>query len=111
MDDRRWPAWARALAGASRGLAGAFRDRHGRRARVLAGRLDAWLDDDEAAGAEITLRPWELRLPRLVVLAVAESRGFEPVGGWQALVERGPWLEPMRFRRPDVDGRHREDAS
>lgn len=97
-----------------RGLVDAYRSRDARRARALAERLDAWLagagagaggragsgaGDDDEASAEIVLRPWELRLPRLVVLAAAESRGLVPVGGRSALVERGPWLEPMRFTR------------
>lgn len=69
-----------------------YRDRHGRRARALALMLDG--DDDE-----VVLRPWELRLPRTVVYAAARARGLEPVGGTQALVQRGPWLEPMRFTR------------
>ena len=72
-----------------------YRDRHGRRARALAVRLDG--DDDE-----VVIRPWELRLPRSVVYAAARSRGLEPVGGTRALVQRGPWLEPMRFARVEV---------
>lgn len=102
-----------------RGLVDAHRGRDARRARALAERLDAWLagagvgagggagpgaGDDDEAGAEIVLRPWELRLPRLVVLAAAESRGLVPVGGRSALVERGPWLEPMRFTRGELVG-------
>ena len=75
-----------------RGLSRSYRDRHGRRARALAERLEG--DDDE-----VVIRPWELRLPRVVVLAAALARGFEPVGGVDALVPRGPWLEPMRFTR------------
>lgn len=84
--------------GWARGLADGVRDRHARRARGLAARLDAYVDD-EAGGPEIELRPWELGLPRLVVLHAAEARGLTPVGGREALVERGPWLEPMRFAR------------
>lgn len=72
----------------------AYRDRHGRRARALASRFVGHGDDDE-----VVLRPWELRLPRLVILAAARARGFEPVGGVDALVGRGPWTEPMRFAR------------
>ncbi|EFV92706.1 hypothetical protein ES5_04583 [Dietzia cinnamea P4] len=75
-----------------RGVVRAFRDRHGRRARALASRLEG--DDDE-----VVLRPWELRLPRSVVYAAARSRGWEPVGGTRALVQRGPWLEPVHFIR------------
>lgn len=75
-----------------RGVVRAFRGRHGRRARALAVRLDG--DDDE-----VVLRPWELRLPRSVVYAAARSRGWVPVGGTRALVQRGPWLEPMHFVR------------
>ena len=75
-----------------RALADAHRDRHGRRARALAGRFEG--DDDE-----VVVRPWEVRLPRLVILAVARSRGFEPVGGVDALVPRGPWTDPVRFAR------------
>lgn len=51
-------------------------------------------DDDE-----VVLRPWELRLPRVAILAAARARGFEPADGHDALVERGVWLEPMHFRR------------
>ncbi|MBB1031542.1 hypothetical protein G6027_11715, partial [Dietzia sp. SLG310A2-38A2] len=51
-----------------------FRERHGRRARALAALLDG--DDDE-----VIVRPWELRLPRSVILAAARTRGLEPVGG------------------------------
>ena len=72
-----------------------YRDRYGRRARALAVRLDG--DDDE-----VVIRPWELRLPRSVVYAAARSRGLEPVGGTQALVQRGLWLDPMRFTRVAV---------
>ena len=72
-----------------------YRGRHGRRARALAVRLDG--DDDE-----VVLRPWELRLPRSVIYAAARSRGLEPVGGTRALVQRGPWLDPMRFTRVAV---------
>ncbi|MBB0995578.1 hypothetical protein ACIQCV_06910 [Dietzia maris] len=72
-----------------------YRGRHGRRARALAVRLDG--DDDE-----VVIRPWELRLPRSVVYAAARSRGLEPVGGTQALVQRGLWLDPMRFTRVAV---------
>ncbi|HHX86318.1 MAG TPA: hypothetical protein GX694_13550, partial [Actinomycetales bacterium] len=58
-----------------RGLVDAHRGRDARRARALAERLDAWLagagvgagggagpgaGDDDEAGAEIVLRPWEL---------------------------------------------------
>ena len=75
-----------------RGVVRAFRGRHGRRARALAVRLEG--DDDE-----VVIRPWELRLPRSVVYAAARSRGWGPVGGTRALVQRGPWLEPMRFTR------------
>lgn len=75
-----------------RGVVRVFRDRHGRRARALAVRLEG--DDDE-----VVIRPWELRLPRSVVYAAARSRGWEPVGGTRALVQRGPWLEPMHFVR------------
>lgn len=75
-----------------RGLAGSYRDRHGRRARALASVLDG--DDDE-----VVVNPWQFRLPRTVVVAAARSRGLEPVGGTSALVQRGPWLEPMRFTR------------
>ena len=80
-----------------RDLVGSYRDRHGRRARALAALLEG--DDDE-----VVVRPWELRLPRTVVYAAARSRGLEPVGGTQALVPRGPWLEPMRFSRPAGSG-------
>lgn len=75
-----------------RGVVRSYRGRHGRRARALAVRLDG--DDDE-----VVLRPWELRLPRSVVYAAARSRGWEPVGGTRALVQRGPWLGPMTFVR------------
>ena len=78
-----------------RDLQRSHRDRHGRRARALAVRLDG--DDDE-----VVLRPWELRLPRSVIYAAARSRGLEPVGGTRALVQRGPWLDPMRFTRVAV---------
>ena len=71
----------------------AYRDRHGRRARALASRFEGHDDD------EVVLRPWELRLPRSVILAAARARGFEPVGGVDALVERGPWVDPMYFVR------------
>lgn len=70
----------------------AYRDRHARRVRELAARLEG--DDDE-----VVLRPWELRLPRTVILATARSRGLEPVGGERALTGRGLWSEPMRFTR------------
>lgn len=79
----------------ARGLARSYRDRHGRRARVLAARLEVHDDDN----AEVVIRPWEIRLPRLVILAAARSRGLEPVGGVRSLARRGPWVEPMRFRR------------
>lgn len=80
-----------------RDLTRSYRDRHGRRARALAALLEG--DDDE-----VVVRPWELRLPRTVVYAAARSRGLEPVGGTEALVSRGPWLEPMRFTRPAAAG-------
>lgn len=51
-------------------------------------------DDDE-----VVLRPWELRLPRVVIHAVARSHGFSPVGGGQGASDRSAWLEPMRFAR------------
>ncbi|HMT49305.1 hypothetical protein [Dietzia sp. UBA5065] len=76
-----------------RGLALAFQDRHGRRARALAARLEEYDDD------ELVIRPWEFRLPRVVILAAARARGLEPVGGVEALVGVGPWTEPMRFTR------------
>ena len=75
-----------------RRLARSYRNRHGRRARALALVLDG--DDDE-----VVVNPWQFRLPRTVVMAAARSRGLEPVGGTSALVQRGPWLEPMRFAR------------
>lgn len=66
----------------------------------MASLLDGYDDD------EIVLRPWELRLPRVAVLAAARARGFEPVeggpggaAGRSAVVERGVWLEPMRLTR------------
>ncbi|MFN3339380.1 MAG: hypothetical protein ACK40Z_06755 [Dietzia sp.] len=68
------------------------RDRYGRRARALAALLDG--DDDE-----VVVRPWELRLPRTVILAAARNRGLEPVRGTGALAQSGPWLDPMRFTR------------
>ncbi|MDV8002381.1 hypothetical protein [Rhodococcus sp. IEGM 1408] len=82
----------------------AYRDRHGRRARALASRFEGHGFEGHSEGNnndddEVVLRPWELRLPRLVILAAARARGFEPVGGVDALVERGPWAEPMRFAR------------
>ena len=80
-----------------RGLAGSFRDRHGRRARALASVLDG--DDDE-----VTVNTWQCRRPLPVVVAAALSRGLEPVGGVTALVQRGPWLEPMRFTRAESSG-------
>ena len=70
----------------------AYRERHARRARALAARLE--VDNDE-----VVIRPWELRLPRTVILAAARSRGLEPVGGERALTDRGLWSEPMRFTR------------
>ncbi|HJC28107.1 MAG TPA: hypothetical protein H9759_01785 [Candidatus Dietzia intestinipullorum] len=76
----------------------ALRDRHGRRARAVTSLLEGYDDD------EIELRPWELGLPRVAVLALARSRGFEPVGGESALVERGMWLEPMRLTRAGEAG-------
>src|SRR5699024_12812156 len=76
----------------------ALRDRHGRLARAVTTLLDGYDDD------EIELRPWELGLPRVAVLALARSRGFEPVGGEAALVERGMWLEPMRLTRAGAAG-------
>lgn len=75
-----------------RGLATSYRDRHGRRARALAVVLE---DDDDV----VVVNPWQVRLPRTVILAAARNRGWEPVGGTSALVQRGPWLEPMRFAR------------
>lgn len=76
----------------------AYRGRHGRRARALAARLES--SDDE-----VVLRPWELRLPRVVILAAARARGFDPVGGADALVGRGPWADPVHFvRNPGADG-------
>lgn len=93
--DRRASKWAR-------NLARAFRDRHGRRARALASVLDGFNDNHKNNnGDEFVVRPWEFRLPRVAVLAAARARGFEPVGGLDALVERGAWLEPMRFTRMD----------
>lgn len=80
-------------AGWLRDRSGWYRDRHGRRARALAVRFEEYDDD------EVVIRPWELRLPRLVILAAARARGYEPVGGVDALVERGPWTRPMRFTR------------
>lgn len=82
-----------------------YRDRHARRARALAERFDRLdrFDQGNHEGNdddEVVLRPWELRLPRTVLLAAARSRGLELVGGTDALVQRGPWLEPLRFRRP-----------
>ena len=76
-----------------RGLSRSYRDRYGRRARALAAVLE---DDDDDV---VVVNPWQLRLPRTVVLAAARNRGLEPVGGTRALVQRGPWLEPMRFAR------------
>lgn len=78
--------------GRARDLKRSYRGRYGRRAEALAARLDR--DDDE-----VVIRPWEVRLPRLVILAAARSRGLEPVGGQQSLARRGPWVEPMHFRR------------
>lgn len=76
----------------------AYRGRHGRRARALAARLET--SDDE-----VVLRPWELGLPRVVLLAAARARGFEPVGGVDALVGRGPWVDPVHcVRDPGADG-------
>lgn len=77
----------------------AYRERHARRARDLAARLEA--DDDE-----VVLRPWDLHLPRTVILAAARARGLEPVGGDRALANPGPWTEPMRFARPPGPRRH-----
>ncbi|MEH6820300.1 hypothetical protein [Dietzia psychralcaliphila] len=76
-----------------------YRDRHGRRARALAALLDG--DDDE-----VVVRPWDLRLPRTVILAAARNRGLEPVSGTEALAQRGPWLEPMHFTRVRDAGIH-----
>lgn len=92
LADRRFESSRRSVAARFRGLARSYRDRYGRRARVLAVVLDG--DDDE-----VTIHPWQLRLPRTVVAAAARNRGWEPVGGTSALVQRGPWLEPMRFTR------------
>lgn len=78
--------------GRARDLERSYRGRYGRRAEALAARLDG--DDDE-----VIIRPWEVRLPRLVILAAARSRGLEPVGGRQSLARRGPWVEDMHFRR------------
>lgn len=74
-----------------------YRDRHGRRALALAALLDG--DDDE-----VVVRPWDLRLPRTVILAAARSRGLEPVGGTRSLVPRGPWTDPVRFTRSSGEG-------
>lgn len=74
-----------------------YRGRHGRRARALAALLEG--DDDE-----VVVRPWEVRLPRTVILAAARSRGLEPVGVPGELARRGPWLDPMRFVRSDGAG-------
>ena len=78
--------------GAVRGLERSYRGRHGRRAAALAALLDG-------ADDEVVIRPWEVRLPRLVILAAARSRGLEAVGGLQSLALQGPWVEPMHFRR------------
>lgn len=59
----------------------------------MASLLDGYDDD------ELVLRPWEIGLPRVAVLAAARARGFEPAGDHDGLVERGMWLEPMRFTR------------
>ncbi|GLB63661.1 hypothetical protein NCCP2495_15400 [Dietzia sp. NCCP-2495] len=84
----------RGVAERVRGVSQAYRDRYGRRARELALVLDG---DNSGDDGEVTVSPWRLRLPRTVVVAAARSRGLEPVGGVPALVQRGPWLEPMRF--------------
>ena len=78
--------------GAVRGLERSYRGRHGRRAAALAALLDG-------ADDEVVIRPWEVRLPRLVILAAARSRGLEAIEGLQSLAPRGPWVQPMHFKR------------
>lgn len=82
-----------------RGVARSYRGRYSRRARELATYLDA-----HAGAQEVEVRPWEFRLPRLVIMAAARSRGLSPVGGVEAQRERGPWLVPMRFARAGAVG-------
>lgn len=76
----------------ARDLARAHHDRHGRRARALASVLDGYDD-------EITVRPWEVRLPGTVILAIARVHGFEPAGGHRAPAGWGVWRQPMRLTR------------
>lgn len=58
-------------------------------ASVLAG-----YDDDE-----ITVRPWEVRLPGTVILAIARVHGFEPAPGHRAVARSGVWRQPMPLTR------------
>lgn len=90
-----------------RDLAASYRDRHGRRARALAALLG---DDDNTASSDVTIHPSQVRLPRTVITAAAQARGLEPVGGMSALVQRGPFVEPMRFTRAAPAARSQADA-
>ena len=74
-----------------------WRGRHARRVAALARVLDT------APQGELVIRPWQYRLPRLVVLAAAQARGYRPVGGLPALRERVSWTEPMRLTSGDVE--------
>lgn len=59
----------------------------------MASVLDGYDDD------EITVRPWEVRLPGTVILAIARGYGFEPAHGHRGTAGRGVWREPMRLTR------------
>lgn len=89
-----------------RDLAASYRDRHGLRARALAALLG---DDDNTASSDVTIHPSQVRLPRTVITAAAQARGLEPVGGMSALVQRGPFVEPMRFTRAAPAAHPQED--
>lgn len=81
----------------ARDLARAHHDRHGRRARALASLLGGYDDD------EITLRPWEIRLPGTVILAIARAHGFEPSEGPGAGAGSGVWRRPLHLERTGAD--------
>lgn len=73
------------------------RNRHASRVTELARVLDG------APDGELLIRPWQYRLPRLVVLAAARARGYRPVGGEAALRDRRTWTEPILLTRDDPE--------